>query len=221
MVFIYKITNDINNHSYIGQTQRSLTKRFAEHCRDYQRVWLTEKRPLYNAMRKYGIEHFHIELLEECLEELLEEREQYWINYYDTYYNGYNATKGGEGKPLYDYDEILNKLKEIPNSTLIAKEIGCSVDTVRMVAQKNNISLKPNLTNNTLKAKSKCIYQYDLNNNLIQCFESTVAASEYLYENGICKNYNSGIRAHLSEAARGKRKTAYGFIWSYELKEDS
>lgn len=64
MTFIYKITNDINQKVYIGKTEKSIKERFKEHCRDYKYPRY-EKRPLYAAMKKYGTEHFHVELVEE------------------------------------------------------------------------------------------------------------------------------------------------------------
>ena len=54
MSYIYKIINDINDKVYIGKTNFSLEKRFREHCQDAFRD-RNEKRPLYAAMRKYGI----------------------------------------------------------------------------------------------------------------------------------------------------------------------
>ena len=39
--------------------------------------------------------------------ENLNEREKYWINYYNSYHNGYNATFGGEGSCIYDYNLIV------------------------------------------------------------------------------------------------------------------
>lgn len=65
MAFIYKITNLINGKSYIGKTSFSIKKRFKEHQRDAFRD-RNEKRPLYSAMRKYGIENFTVEQVEEC-----------------------------------------------------------------------------------------------------------------------------------------------------------
>ena len=62
MSYIYKIINDINDKIYVGKTDFSIEKRFKEHCADAFRE-RNEKRPLYAAMRKYGIEHFHIELI--------------------------------------------------------------------------------------------------------------------------------------------------------------
>lgn len=71
---IYKITNDINNKIYVGKTSNTLEQRFKEHCVDCQKRE-EEKRPLYSAMKKYGIEHFKISLIEECSIEEEDERE--------------------------------------------------------------------------------------------------------------------------------------------------
>lgn len=77
MIGIYKITNLTNNKVYIGQSINIL-KRFRDHkqiafdkrshCYDY---------PLYRAIRKYGIENFKFEIIEEVTKDLLTIREQY------------------------------------------------------------------------------------------------------------------------------------------------
>lgn len=55
-------------------------------------------KPLYRAFKKYGIDNFEWNILEECSEDLLKEREIYWIKYYNTYENKehYNETPGGD-----------------------------------------------------------------------------------------------------------------------------
>ena len=63
--FIYKITNDINGKIYIGKTLNSLEHRFNEHKRA-SRKKCCENRPLYSAMRKYGVENFSITLIEKA-----------------------------------------------------------------------------------------------------------------------------------------------------------
>lgn len=55
-------------------------------------------KPLYQAIRKYGVENFSFEVLEECDISLLDEKEVYYINLYNSYKEGYNATLGGQGK---------------------------------------------------------------------------------------------------------------------------
>lgn len=57
-------------------------------------------------MNKYGIDNFEIKELEYLKEggKLLSDRETYWIEKLGTYgSNGYNATKGGDGKTLYNH----------------------------------------------------------------------------------------------------------------------
>ena len=88
MAYIYKITNDINGKIYIGKTEFSIEKRFNEHCKDAFKP-RKEKRPLYSAIQKYGVEHFHITLIEET--DNPNEREIYWIEKLQSFKYGYNA----------------------------------------------------------------------------------------------------------------------------------
>lgn len=57
MAYIYKITNTINGKMYIGKTEQTIEKRFQQHCSDSQRDGMSN-RPLYKAMRKYGVDFF-------------------------------------------------------------------------------------------------------------------------------------------------------------------
>lgn len=98
--YIYCITNNVNNKKYIGQTHKTIHRRFSLHISDAKRG---EGFALHAAIRKYGEENFNVIKLEEIkcltLNELvkkLDEREIYWIEYYDTYNGyGYNAAAGG------------------------------------------------------------------------------------------------------------------------------
>lgn len=64
MIGIYKITNNLNNHAYIGQSIH-IEHRWQEHKTQYN--WERESnKPLYLAFQKYGIENFTFEVLEEC-----------------------------------------------------------------------------------------------------------------------------------------------------------
>lgn len=94
MIGIYKITNQINGHSYIGLSTH-IEDRWVYHQKLYNQNRENTK-SLYLAIKKYGIENFKFEILEECAPEILGEREKYYITLYDTYHNGYNMTAGGE-----------------------------------------------------------------------------------------------------------------------------
>ena len=65
MGYIYCITNLINGKQYVGKTTSTIEERFREHCSDSKKE-RCERRPLYNAMNKYGIENFVVEELIEC-----------------------------------------------------------------------------------------------------------------------------------------------------------
>ena len=137
MAYIYKITNDINQKVYIGQTSRSIEIRWKEHQRDIKRTNF-EIRPLYRAINKYGIEHFHIELIEET--EYPNEREKYWIEYYQSFKNGYNATLGGEGKMLYiDHDIIIATYNQTHSIKKTAKITHHEERTVSNILKQNKI----------------------------------------------------------------------------------
>ena len=172
MSYIYKITNDINNKVYIGKTDFSIQKRFQEHCRDALKE-SNGKRPLYLAMKKYGIEHFSIELVQETKNS--DADEIFWIDYYDSYANGYNATYGGDGKHLFSHDDILNRLYENPYPSEVAKEFGCSPDLVRSIAKENQVEVKNKASEQMKLEKSKKISAYTKDNVFVKSFDSTVS----------------------------------------------
>lgn len=207
--YIYKITNQINQKMYIGKTVNSISARWKEHLHDYKRPQ-HEKRPLYEAMNKYGIENFTIEEVEEVDVKKLSIREIYWIEHYNTYNNGYNATLGGDGKVLYDYDLIAELIPQYQTYAEVAQVVGCCIDVVQLVAKKYNI--KHNQRNNFID-KSEQVFQFDKNGNYIQSFPSYAAAARWLEDNKYISGNLSGARSHISEVCRGKRKTAYTFIW--------
>lgn len=199
MAYIYKITNDINQKIYIGKTEFSIEKRFREHCQDAFRD-RNEKRPLYAAMRKYDIEHFHIELIEET--NIPEEREKYWIEQYRSFKNGYNATLGGDGKRYIDYDLAISTYLITQNLNETAKILQCDTRHLAQILKHNNINIKSQSEINKEKY-GKIIGQFTKDNKLIHSFSSIQEAS---------KSINKP-RAHISECVNGKRKTAYGYIW--------
>lgn len=94
-MFIYVITNQINNKKYVGQTTKTIEKRFKGHIRASKN--LKNNFIIYQAFRKHGIENFIIELLDTANNKIeLNEKEVFWISKLQTFGTlGYNMTPGG------------------------------------------------------------------------------------------------------------------------------
>lgn len=115
---IYKITNLVNNKSYIGQSIH-IEKRWQEHCRNSSNSLIAQE------IKLFGKENFSFEILLECSKEQLNEKEEFYIKYFNTIYpNGYNkvevTSSGGQSCPIKisskQLDEIINDLKNTDKS---------------------------------------------------------------------------------------------------------
>jgi group I intron endonuclease len=129
---IYLIRNDVNDRVYVGQTKRSIEKRFQEH------TTLTEaKRSLVlaRAIQKYGADKFHVELLQDGLTstEALDAAEIRYIKEFGSLApNGYNVTEGGLGHDPLVVDEalVLDYLSGL-SIRAVAEKHGCSASKVK------------------------------------------------------------------------------------------
>ena len=97
MIGIYKIENLINQKIYIGQSI-DIKERYKQHIyKAFNKNEAGYNQIIHLAFRKYGIENFKLEVLEECALEELDEKEQYWITKLNTITpNGYNILPGGQ-----------------------------------------------------------------------------------------------------------------------------
>ena len=237
MAYIYKIYNDINEKVYIGQTKHEIHIRFKEHIKAAKSN-SRKNVVLYKAMRKYGIENFHIEMIEECSEDKLDEKEIYWISFYDSYNKGYNMTLGGgggqtlptaihrkiNGTPIQQYDLDGNFIAEYISSGEAAEQTNTQQDEInrccvrsRNAYSANNFIWKRKYDDtpieiwveaNKRKMGRKIVEQYDLNDDLIQTYPSIAEASKAISP--------TGNHACISNACNGKRKTAYGYKWKFK-----
>lgn len=139
---IYKITNVINGHAYIGQST-NIKKRWQGHKQNSRNINSRNYNlAIYAAIRKYGLEYFDFTVLEECAVEELSDREIYWIKYYDTYHNGYNQTMGGEGCNIDMPENIAKVIDDLKKSKLsfteIAQNNGVSISLVSRINSGEN-----------------------------------------------------------------------------------
>lgn len=123
MTGIYKIENLINHKVYIGQSV-NIEKRWQAE----KNAAKTEKDKAYNyplsrAFRKYGVENFSFQVLEECTRNALNEKEKYYIQKYNSYFNGYNQTLGGDTSSRVPKEKIVGVINDLKTTNLFHREI--------------------------------------------------------------------------------------------------
>lgn len=227
MIGIYKIENKINCKVYIGQSI-AIKKRWQQH--KYEARTGESQAPLYLALRKYGIENFSFEVLEECPQELLDEKEAFWIAYYKSNDRdfGYNILSGGQnGGVLYPNEWFYELWDAGFTVTEIQKELGVAHGTVRAKLEGyKDYNTHTSRSRGAAKAikqgriigfnnsiETVPVYQYDLNGQYVAEHESMTGAARKLGHDA--PGAESAIRAVLNH----ERQTAYGYQWSKEKVE--
>ena len=146
MIGIYKITNIINNKCYIGQSI-DINRRWYDH--KYKALYkndISYNSALHSAMRKYGIENFVLEIVEECKENQLDEREKYWIKESNSLTpNGYNILTGGQlnksyanfckqcGKQIGKQSKYCSKCKSLAQRKIVDRP--SELELVKMIKE--------------------------------------------------------------------------------------
>ena len=208
MGFIYKITNNINQKSYIGKTERSIQVRYKEHLRHKDYLDL----PLYRAFNKYGIENFSVSQIEECNNKDLDNREIYWINFYQTYKNGYNCTGGGEGGvKTYeeDIDEIIQRYKNGERLDLLCKEFHHDYTSIKPHLEKRGIIIDTHAGPKKLSKKIAKINPQT--NKIIKIYQSISEAARAMNN----EHPEVSVRGYITGISRSqKKKYIYkNFLW--------
>ena len=208
--FIYKVTNNINGKSYIGQTTLPIEIRFKQHLVDSKREQKCS-RPFYEAINKYGSDNFKLSLIEEVDNSLLNEREKFWIQHDKTYVgfpncNGYNATLGGDSTITYDYKIIVKDYLITKSKTQTAKNFNCCIQTVERAMKSFGIET----INNSAGRKVEAI---DSDGNVFT-FESIQQAAQFIAkeQNRESQTVRKRINKVLIHCPEQK---AYGFMWKF------
>lgn len=236
--YIYRFTNIVNGKMYIGKTF-DIKRRVKDHLSNRGNTKIFSK-----AIKKYERDSFDVDILckirsndIEHLNIVLSSLEIFFIRKYKTKELGYNCTEGGEGQRGNLHTEstkqkISNKLKGRKLSKEIREAISLghkghivsdsSKKKLRetwlkrpkqerdIINAQRVINMQKNRKQTAIKIgliKRKPILQYSLDGVLLNRFDSPIIAYKFL---GI------KVSGNIQTCARGKIKTAYGFIWKYE-----
>lgn len=90
---IYKVTNIETKEIYIGKSTK-ISDRFQNHVKSAYGLEGVAESQFQRALKKYGVDNFTWELLEEVSKENLNEAEKKWIEFYGTKDFGYNQRLG-------------------------------------------------------------------------------------------------------------------------------
>lgn len=103
---VYKITNTITGDFYIGSS-KDVKRRWAEHKRPY--TWKQhQNNPMYHDMKRYGLDSFEFQVIEEVEIEQLKKAEQQFIENMKPTYNSNRANGLDVGK-WKEYKKEYNK----------------------------------------------------------------------------------------------------------------
>ena len=226
MGYIYKITNLVNQKSYIGLTTLTPKKRWEQHLQSANNPNSSSYNELFKkAIRKYGKENFLIETIDEAesLEEL-KQKEQYWIEYFNTYAfkensNGYNMTLGGDS-PTFTYSikikrvdimtgeevEFFNSIAEAQRKYHRGIENLIQNDAITQIPKGYTwLKQEENYDKEKIYKKFNIVCQLDLNGKLLNYWLNAEIASE---------NTNTSV-GNLRSCLVGQRKKANEFQWCY------
>ena len=184
---IYKITNKVNNKSYIGQTRYSLEFRWRQHQHKKDNTYF------HNAIKKYGVNNFELSVLEECDVEQLNSREIFYIAKYNTFQEGYNLTIGGEGNRTLILDNKYDEIKELYlsgfSSNKVASLINVDKSTIVKILKQLGVKIRNNKLNINNQEFKELVQDYQNGFSLRELAKrydcSSTGLKEYLIKKGI------------------------------------
>lgn len=243
-MLIYKITNDVNEKVYIGQTTKSLDQRITNHRNSMISGVDTH---LYRAMRKYGWDKFHFEVIATTEDQdSLNDMEAYFIQKYNSISNGYNMAPGGSINIMYSpvvarkhnskmrSDEVRAKISESmkksyqdrggPSESHRAhlsesRKALYASDKGEIVKEKFRKSFK--FTPEHFKAlndsKNKSVYCVDESGQLVKEFDRVKDAAAWWWHNGYSSVKDSEqLSTKIKESAK-RNKYIKGLKWVYRV----
>lgn len=207
---IYKITNKVNGKIYIGQTVRSMKVRLMEHKRPSKNSLLAK------SMRRYGIENFKVELIDEAYTiEELNNKEIYYIKKFNCIYpNGYNLCCGGGNTEGYKYTSIARSKM---SSSRKGKYTGENNHFYgKKHTEETKKKMKDAFKDKEFYAKrcehlSKVRY---IGGKRVRNID-TGEIFDTIKDACISIGKTEKETTHISRVCRGKRRTCFGYRWEY------
>lgn len=219
--YIYSLKDPITNQiRYIGKTT-NIQKRYYYHCSKYHlENENTHRSNWIKSLLKKELKPI-IEIIEECYN--WQEREIYWIKYYkDLNYDLCNHTIGGDGGKgfsqykefkVYQFDKtglLLNTFNSTREASLLSNtpivDIQKCLRGLYKTANNFHWSKDNSFNWKQLNHNAKSVLQFDLNDNLLNEYESITKAAN---ENNIQRN-------SIKNCCLNKQKTAGKFKWKYK-----
>lgn len=227
---VYCLTNKINGKKYIGITSRSIKERITQHIRESKNINCeTYHTPFKRAIRKYGIENFDVEILEENLTSTeASEKEKYYIEKFNTYIkyansNGYNSTIGGEltiscpKDKVVQLDKYTGQKINIYNSVADAEFLNgrgvkeCVHKTSQTangycwIYEKEYLTMTDKDLYDFVNSTCNRIIQFDLDGNILKIYDGPTEAANEL-------NTSQG---NISMVLAKKRCSCNNFVFMY------
>lgn len=244
-MLIYKITNDINNKVYIGQTSKTLANRIMNHKSS---MIAGQDTHLYRAMRKYGWEHFTFEIIHDNISSKseLNRLETYYIRKFDSVRCGYNMTDGGELNPMDSpivqqhhqqsmrSAKVRNQIKETLLNYYANNEYSSAGkkklseykkaqyaspegDVIR-AKFRNSFKLSKEHQAALINSHKKSLYCVDIDNNVVAEFEFVKDAAIWWQSNGLDRKFTH-VSSICDKIKRSYDKGIYynGIKWIYRV----
>lgn len=206
-----------NNKKYCGQTSQKVEKRW-NHGEGYKKCPL-----VYRAILKYGWDNVKKEIIyttHQQAEAYAKEKEIIKsLNLLDPEY-GYNLDPGGrpQGASVHFTEETRKKLSEAHKKTWENPEFREKMKEIHkktyyhMTTEEQERGRQKSIETRRGKVahNAKAVLQYDKDSNVLIDEYSSASAASLAVLNDVmgCSN--------ILNVCKGKRKTAYGFIWRFK-----
>ena len=221
MYYIYVATNIVTNKSYVGRTLNFLS-RMKSHMKESER----ESSLFHKALTEYGIEKFIWRVVKTTEDpQIAKDMEENFISHFNTLEpNGYNVSRnsgGGNAKHMIpvvrltldgEYVKRYECINDTEKDGFWASAVQKTCNHLQresggyiFMFEDEYLKTGPKKYEKPVPRTTQCVYQCDLDGNLIQKFNSVVEAADATRSN----------RTAISGCLKGRYKTANGFIFVY------